>query len=107
MTEEGGAEAMKKETFTARPKRTSDGAVNARYKRITAEEPEKKTARTANKTAAKTVKSAAEKKSDKPAARKAAVKTEKRTDIFNYLVIHQIIVHTKANIMYFLQNILI
>ena len=75
---EDDAVAIKKTAFTARPKRTSDGAVSARYtKTKTAKSgqedaKEKKTAsRTADKAAPKAV---------KPAEKKAEKKTEKKTD---------------------------
>jgi len=80
---------MKKETFTARPKRTSDGAVSARYKKTkqagsekktaakaapkTAKQPEKKTP----KTAEKPEKKAAEKKTSK----KAGTNAEKKQSV--------------------------
>ena len=71
---------MKKETFTARPKRTSDGAVNARYKKAKQAEPEKKTGRTEAKAAAKTARKPAEKKPDKLSAKTKEKKTENKQE---------------------------
>jgi len=68
--------AIKKEAFTARPKRTSDGAVNARYtKTKTAKlKPEEKTAK---KSAEKSVEKGAPAKKTAP---RTAAKTEKNTE---------------------------
>ena len=72
---------MKKETFTARPKRTSDGAVSARYKKAKQAEPEKKTGRAAVKAVQKTEKSTAAKKTLKTTGRKTEKTTDKKAPV--------------------------
>ena len=70
---------MKKETFTARPKRTSDGAVSARYKKAKQTEPEKKTVKAAARAVPKKAKVATAKTVKKVSA-KPEKKTEKNTE---------------------------